>query len=59
MKSFIEKKQSELAEGDIDDAFLSAFIDKLKSGDSPVPVSYVNHRVAYCRPDDVASLIAD
>lgn len=49
----------ELIEGNIDDAFLNAFIEKLKLGSSPVPVSYVNHRVAYCRPDDIAGLIAD
>ena len=32
---------------------------KLKTGDNPVPVSYVDHRVAYCRPEDVSSFIAD
>lgn len=57
---FVARKNGEpLIESDIDDAFLNAFITKLKAGNNPVPILYVDHRVAYCRAEDVGELIAD
>ncbi len=38
---------------------MTAFINSLRKGDAPVPVSYIDHRVAYCRVEDIGELIAD
>ena len=55
VKSFGDRGLTEI---DINDEFLARFIKKLKTGATPVPVSYVNHRVAYCRAEEVGELIA-